>query len=86
MATFVGEIKNRQIIFITWISISGVTPSPNPPNSFNSLLDTGAQVTMISQRVASSMALQAIGHMQCYSSDWTANSNPKIQSSNRRSN
>ena len=61
MATFIGEIKDRKIIMLATVSVSGIE---GQEYSFNALMDTGAQVTMISRKVVGEVGLQAIGHMQ----------------------
>jgi predicted aspartyl protease len=59
MPTFSGTVKNRQIIFVTVASISG---DQNPQQrAYDSLLDTGAQGTCISQKVAQELGLVSIG-------------------------
>lgn len=59
MPTFSGTVKNRQIIFVTVASISG---DPNSQKkAYSSLLDTGAQGTCVSQRVAQELGLVSIG-------------------------
>ncbi len=60
MATFEGTITNGQIIIVAAVSVSGANGSPI---GFNALLDTGAQVTMISDKVVQELNLMAIGHM-----------------------
>ena len=60
MATFVGQIKDRQIIMSALVSASG---TDGPQHFFNALMDTGAQVTMISRKVVEEAGLQAIGLM-----------------------
>ena len=60
MATFSGTITNNQIIIVVVVSVSG---SDGAFASFNALLDTGAQVTMISDKVIQNLTLQSIGHM-----------------------
>ena len=62
MPTFIGEIKNNQIILISAISISGNDkPIPKP---YKSLLDTGAQGTLISEKIVREIGLSAIGHAE----------------------
>ena len=63
MATFVGRITDNQIILATWLSIPGQGVNQNNPNAYPALVDTGAQVTAISAKVATSMGLVANGHM-----------------------
>ena len=60
MATFVGQIKDNQIILVTWIAVSGAKEADR--RSYNALLDTGSQVTMISKKVVDEVGLSAIGH------------------------
>lgn len=59
MPTFVGNITNNQIVFLSAVSIPGNTTSL--PKSYQSLLDTGAQGTMISSKVVSQIGLTSIG-------------------------
>lgn len=62
MPTFIGQIKDNQIILVAWIAVSGTkAPTPAP---YQALLDTGAQGTMISKKVVDEVGLQAIGHKQ----------------------
>ena len=62
MPTFSGTVKDRQIIFVTAASISG---DPNPqPKAYQSLLDTGAQGTCVSQKVAQELGLVSTGTAQ----------------------
>ena len=60
MATFVGDIKDRQIILVAAVSVPGYEENQI---RCNALMDTGAQVTMISKKVIDEVGLQAIGHM-----------------------
>ena len=60
MTTFVGQIKDNQIILVTWIAVSGAKEADR--RSYNALLDTGSQVTMISKKVVDEVGLSAIGH------------------------
>ena len=60
MATIEGTITNGQIIIVAAVSVSGANGSPI---GFKALLDTGAQVTMISDKVVQELNLMAIGHM-----------------------
>ena len=41
MATFVGPIKDNQIILVTWVSMSALVANSEAVKSFNALLDTG---------------------------------------------
>ena len=62
MPTFTGQVKDNQIILISAISISGdAQPNPKP---YDSLLDTGAQGTLISERVVNEVGLSAIGYAE----------------------
>lgn len=60
MATFEGTIANGQIIIVAAVSVSGAGGAPIP---YNALLDTGAQVTMISDKVVQALGLTPVGHM-----------------------
>ena len=69
MPTFIGEIVNRQIIFNALISVpksqgvqQGTAANVASYKTYKALLDTGAQRTMISQKVVSEVGLQGIGH------------------------
>ena len=59
MPTFTGQIKNNQIIFLSAVSM----PKAGVSNAkyYNCLLDTGAQKTLISEKVAVEVALTPIG-------------------------
>lgn len=59
MPTFTGQIKNNQIIFVSAVSM----PKAGVSNAkyYNCLLDTGAQKTLISEKVAVEVALTPIG-------------------------
>ena len=59
MPTFSGQIKDNQIVLISAISISG--DSQSKPNTYQSLLDTGAQATLVSKKVVTDVGLSAIG-------------------------
>jgi predicted aspartyl protease len=60
--TFVGEVKNGQIILASAISVPG---SNGPPrNSYPSLLDTGAQRTLISEKIVEETGLSAVGESE----------------------
>ena len=63
MATFVGQVEDNEIIFVVWVSVPGHADEDPEYRSYNALLDTGAQKTMISPKVAKEVGLQAIGHM-----------------------
>lgn len=58
MPTFVGTIKNNQIILTSRVRVPG---AQEPEGHYRSLLDTGAQRTMISPRVISDVQLQPTG-------------------------
>ena len=60
MPTFVGQIKDNQIILVTSIAVSGAKEADR--RSYSALLDTGAQGTMISRKVVDGVGLSAIGH------------------------
>ena len=64
MATFAGRVENHQIVFVVWVSRAGRPDDDAQPASYRGLLDTGAQVTMISEKVVRDTGLQAIGHMR----------------------
>ena len=59
MPTFAGFVKDRQIIFITVASVSGEPAAEG--RAYHSLLDTGAQTTCISEKVAAELGLVPIG-------------------------
>lgn len=63
MATFAGAITNNQIILTTWLSIPGQAVNQNNPNAYRALVDTGAQVTAVSQKVVTAMGLISTGNM-----------------------
>ncbi len=58
MPTFVGRIENNQIILNSSVQISGLQ---TPGKLYRSLLDTGAQPTMISPKIISEVQLQPTG-------------------------
>ena len=60
MATFSGQVEDNQIIFIVWIRQSGADKESSI--AYKALLDTGAQRTMISQKVATEVRLQDTGN------------------------
>ena len=60
MATIVGNIKDQRIILAAAVSVPGVG---GHRFRCNALMDTGAQVTMISKKVVSEVGVQPIGHM-----------------------
>lgn len=59
MPTFTGQVQNNQIILVAAISISD-DPSPSR-RPYQTLLDTGAQGTLISEKVAREVGLTPIG-------------------------
>ena len=59
MPTFGGQIKNNQIIFLSAVSVPGA--GVLNPKYYNCLLDTGAQRTLISEKVVVEVALTSIG-------------------------
>jgi len=61
MATFVGNTVDGQIIVVAWVSVSG--EAGIAPKAYGALLDTGAQTSMISQKVVEGVGLMAIGHI-----------------------
>ena len=61
MPTFSGRIVDRQIIFLVWVSIQGKNEGPKNLRSYSALLDTGAQGTMISEKVVTEVGLEADG-------------------------
>lgn len=64
MPTFIRDIQNRQITLTSSLSIPSILDQGEPPRSmrnYNSLLDTGAQGTMISTRVVNDIGLVAVG-------------------------
>ena len=59
MPTFSGQVKNNQIVLFSAISISD---DPKPAHRpYQTLLDTGAQATIISEKVAREVGLTPIG-------------------------
>jgi hypothetical protein len=59
MPTFSGKVQNNQIILFSAISISD---DPNPAHRpYQALLDTGAQRTLVSEKVAREVRLTPIG-------------------------
>lgn len=60
MPTFIGQIRDNQIILVASIAVSGEQDADR--RSYNALLDTGSQVTMISKKVVDEVGLSAIGH------------------------
>ena len=59
MPTFITDVQNSQIILISAISIPGQAGPPQ--NRYGSLLDTGAQATLISEKVVNDIGCAAIG-------------------------
>lgn len=59
MPTFIVDIQNSQIILISAISLPG--QANHSKNRYNSLLDTGAQATLISERVVNDVGCVVIG-------------------------
>ena len=57
----IGKATNRQIIFIAAVSEPG--SAGVDPHTYNALMDTGAQQTMVSEKVIQEVGLQAIGHI-----------------------
>lgn len=69
MASFLGKITNRQIIFDVNVSIAG--DGGTNPYTFSALLDTGAQTSMISEKAIRNVGLTAINWMpQSNNSFW----------------
>ena len=63
MATFVSKVQDNKIILIAWVGPPGHIHKDTQPLSFHALLDTGAQMTCISDKVVKNAGLIAIGHM-----------------------
>ena len=65
MPSFVGRVSDRQIFFSTTVSVwEDNSESPKIPNrTYITLLDTGAQATMISPKVVAEANLTPIGDM-----------------------
>ena len=61
MATFSGRVVNSQIVLVVWVTISGDTQVLGNPKAYKALLDTGAQVTMVSGKVVEEVGLIASG-------------------------
>lgn len=61
MPTIVGRITNDQIILESTVSMPGHTTTPG--RMYQSLLDTGAQRTLISPRIANQVGLVPIGYI-----------------------
>lgn len=62
MPTFIIDVQNSQIILISAISIPGQIN--HPQNRYKSLLDTGAQATLISEKVVNDVGCVVIGEEQ----------------------
>lgn len=62
MPTFSDQIRENQIILIASIAVSQANVGSR--RSYRALLDTGAQLTMVSDRVVQEVGLQAIGNTQ----------------------
>ena len=58
MPTFAGTVVNNQILITSEVSI----PGQNSFQGYSALLDTGAQVTLISPRIVSKIGLLSIGN------------------------
>ena len=63
MATFCGTLDNRQILLTVWVSDSDRTKD-RTFHSYRALLDTGAQMTMISQKIVLEVGLHSIGDVE----------------------
>ena len=61
MPTFVGRITNSQILLLVWVSIPGKPAEEMRTREYSALLDTGAQGTMISEKVVQEVGLEADG-------------------------
>lgn len=59
MGTFVGNIKDHQIILVG--AVSQPHPTSSTPIPFDALLDTGAQATLITEKVVKDVGLVSIG-------------------------
>ena len=59
MPTFTAKIRNNQIIVTSAVSVAEQPDSPK--REYQSILDTGAQVTMISSRVVRDLGLSHLG-------------------------
>jgi len=62
MPSFTGNVENNEIILITRVGIAGKNGDGENRRPYKALLDTGAQTTLISQKVSDEVGLQAIGH------------------------
>lgn len=65
MATFIGNIIDRQIILDVNVSIA--EEGGTNPFQYRALLDTGSQISMISRNTVQDVKLVAIGHMNIMS-------------------
>ncbi len=61
MATFSRKVENNQIILTVWVTISGDPRGWTHAKRYYALLDTGAQGTMISQKVVEEVGLVGNG-------------------------
>ena len=61
MATFSGKVDDRQILLFAAISIGSPPVNRTIPKSYKALLDTGAQGTLISEKVVNEIGLITIG-------------------------
>lgn len=62
MPTFKGQIRDNQIILIASIAVS--LANDGSRKSYQALLDTGSQLTMVSDKVVQEVGLQPIGNTQ----------------------
>ena len=58
MPTFKKPIENNQIIIIAAVS----NPGQQPGQTYRGIVDTGAQITMVSAKVIEENGLNQIGH------------------------
>ncbi len=59
MPTFVQEIKNNRIIISAGVS----DPGQQPERTYSAIVDTGAQVTMVSAKAIKENGLKPVGHI-----------------------
>ena len=59
MATFVGRVKNSEIIFSVLVSVAGT----DEHREYSALLDTGAHMSMITNKVAQEVGLESSGQI-----------------------
>ena len=59
MATFSIRVQNNQILFVVWVTDS--SSSTKKFRSYQALFDTGAQLSMISEKVVQECGLLPIG-------------------------